>query len=286
MATTPTTTTPTTTAPQQPLNLGRNESLATWAGPYVTNMLGQAQAWSSLPYATYSGPLTAGASQLQQNLFQGLGGIQFPSNLGGSFTNTDSPTLPSASLNGPTATTSPGGIASAYMNPYLQAVLAPQLAEMQRQAKIMQNQNAGKLAQAGAFGGSRQAIMDSELQRNLLDKMSSTIGTGYASAFDRAREQWNTEQTQGNNLATMIGNAGELQRGIEAQGIAADKAEFEQQRDYPMKMLQFQQSMLQGLPVAAFSNNYQQPNSTADLAGSIGGLLGLYEKLFPGTTTT
>lgn len=274
-----------TTAPQQPLKLGTSDSLANWAGPYVTNMLGQAQAWSSLPYATYQGPLTAGASNTQNKLFQGIGGVQFPQNLGGSFTNANSPTLPSASLNGPTTTPNASGIASAYMNPYLQGVLAPQLAELQRQAAITKNANAAKLSQAGAFGGSRQAIMDSEMQRNLLDKMNSAIGGGYSAAFDKARDQWNTEQGQGVNLANLMGDVGGVERGIESEGVLADRKEFEVQRDYPMKMLQFQQSMLQGMPLSAQTNAYQQPNAAADAAGSIGGLLALYEKLFPGTTS-
>lgn len=53
------------------------------------------------------------------------------------------------------------------MNPYLQASLEPQIAEAQRQAQIQQVANASRLNRAGAYGGSRQAIMDSESQRNL-----------------------------------------------------------------------------------------------------------------------
>jgi hypothetical protein len=50
---------------------------------------------------------------------------------------------------------------------------------------------------------------------------------------------------------------GAQQRGIEAEGSAADKAAFEQARENPFKMLQFQQSMLQGLPISA--TNYSLP---------------------------
>jgi len=54
---------------------------------------------------------------------------------------------------------------------------------------------------------------------------------------------------------------GATQRGIEAEGIAADKAAFEQARENPYKMLQFQQSMLQGLPISA--TNYSLPEPDA-----------------------
>jgi hypothetical protein len=48
-------------------------------------MLAKAQAISNQPYQTYQGPLTAGPSDLQNQMFQGLGGLNFPSNLGQSF---------------------------------------------------------------------------------------------------------------------------------------------------------------------------------------------------------
>jgi hypothetical protein len=61
---------------------------------------------------------------------------------------------------------------------------------------------------------------------------------------------------------------GNTQRGIESEGVAADKAAFEQARDNPYKMLQFQQSLLNGLPISA--TNYTQPG-TSDLANIAGG---------------
>jgi hypothetical protein len=50
-------------------------SLSSWAGPYVTEMLGRGQALAGLPYQAYMGPLTAGASPLQQQAFSGLASL-------------------------------------------------------------------------------------------------------------------------------------------------------------------------------------------------------------------
>mgnify|MGYP003141031958 FL=1 len=44
---------------------GTESSLSSWAGPYVTEMLGRGKAIASQPYQAYTGPLTAGASNLQ-----------------------------------------------------------------------------------------------------------------------------------------------------------------------------------------------------------------------------
>lgn len=270
--------------PQQGNLMGRQETLSTWAGPYVTEMLGKAQAVADQPYQAYQGPLTAGTSELQQKYFQGLGQMGFPGQLGQTFSATGAAALPSYSGVGAAASptqTSPTGIAANYMNPYLGAVLAPQLSELQRQAQISQMNQASKLTGAGAYGGSRQAIMDAELQRNLLQEMNKTIGTGYATAYDKAMDQFNKEQAQAAGLAGLLGTAGAAQRGIEAEGVAADKAEFEAQRDYPFKMLQFQQSLLQGLPIQSVAAQYQQPSTLSNIAQTTGGLMGLYEKLFP-----
>jgi hypothetical protein len=60
---------------------------------------------------------------------------------------------------------------------------------------------------------------------------------------------------------------GATQRGIESEGIAADKAAFEAARDNPYKMLQFQQSLLNGLPITATNYNVQDPDALTRIAG-------------------
>lgn len=264
--------------PPDPLagkQVGTESSLSNWAGDYVTNMLGKAQALSETPYQAYTGPLTAGASPLQQQAFQGVAGLTLPTNMGG-FT--------------PASFTSEG-TAQKFMNPYIQQALNPQLEEARRQAEITRVGDAGRLSKAGAFGGSRQAIMESELNRNLMGKMADITGIGYNTAYDKAAQQFNTEQKLGldaQSLTNQYGlgalskqaELGATQRGIDAEKIAADYAQFREERDYPFKMLQYQQSMLQGLPLAAQSYSYQQPSTLSTILGSAGGIKSLYDTLF------
>lgn len=252
-------------------------TLSEWAGPYVTGMLGKAQAIADQPYQTYQGPMTAGESALQSNVFKGLGSLAFPSNLGKSFTSTGAPDI-SGAMTG-TATGTPTGPAAAYMNPYLEAVLSPQLAELRRQSQITQMQNAAKATGAGAFGGSRQALMDAETQRNLMQEMNKTVGTGYANAYDKAMQQFNTEQQQAKTLSDMMMQAGGTQRDIEQQGITADYNEFLAQRDYPMKMTQYLQSMLQGLPISTVSTSPASQTGIGQLASTVGTLGTTYDLL-------
>jgi len=73
-----------------------------------------------------------------------------------------------------------------YMNPYLQASLQPQLAEMQRQYGISGAQGQSNATKAGAFGGSREALIFAENQRNKNIAMNQAIGQGYNTAYDVA----------------------------------------------------------------------------------------------------
>jgi hypothetical protein len=84
-----------------------------------------------------------------------------------------------------------------YMDPYLQMALEPQIAEARRQSQITESNNAARLAQAGAFGGSRGALMDAETQRNLLRNLADITGQGYSNAYKTALNSFNAQQGLG-----------------------------------------------------------------------------------------
>jgi hypothetical protein len=286
MATTTTGTTGNTgvTAPADPLvgqQTGTESSLSNWAGPYVTEMLGRGQALASQPYQAYTGPLTAGQSALQTQAFQGLANLTVPTQQMQAFT--------------PQSFTG-AGIAQQYMNPYLQAALQPQIDEARRQAEIARVEQAGRLTRGGAYGGGRQAIMESELNRNLLQNLSGITGKGYSDAYTAAQQQFNTEQQQqaaAAQQAQQFGLAalqkqadlGAVQRAVEGEGVAADLKQFEQERDYPYKQVQYMQSLLQGLPLAAQSYSYAQPSALSEALSGAGGIQKLYDLIFGGQQT-
>jgi hypothetical protein len=269
----------TTTSTGTPTTSGsaNTSTLSEWAGPYVTDMLGKGQALSNAPYQTYGGQLTAGASTLQNKVFSGLGSLNFPGNLGQSFSASGAPTI---GANGqPVAGGGDPSMAAQYMNPYLQSVLNPQLDELRRQSMITQNQNAGKMASAGAFGGGRQAIMDAETQRNLMQEQNKTVGQGYANAYDKAMGQFNTEQNQAKTLADMMSEQGKTERGIESEGVAADVNEFNTQRDYPQQQVKFLNSLIQGLPISTVANVPQGQTGTQQFMGNMADVTQLLKDL-------
>ena len=303
------------------------QTLSTWAAPYVTDMLAKGQALSNQPYQAYTGQLTAAPSELQTKVSSGLNSVDFPGNFGKSFSSSGAYTPPPINMgayntqpigtgpqpgginalpesnglgygggggnaNGLTGGSQPttmveaqanqpqnNGIASQYMNPYLTSVLDPQLAELRRTAQINNLTTLGGLTKSGAYGGGRQAIMESEAGRNLLAEQNKAIGQGYANAYDKAMGQFNTEQTQGQALAKMMAEQGATDRGIEAEQIAADKAQFEEARANPYKQVQFQQSLLDKLPIQTTNYGTVTPSMLETLSGNMKTMNELLDRL-------
>ena len=278
--------------------LGQSSSLSPWAGGYVTEMLGKGMALAEMPYQGYMGPLTAGESELQNQAFQGLANLSVPTSQMGGFTPqsftgagyTPPTAAQAAAGNAPTYTPASGDVLQTYMTPYLQGALQPQYDAARRQAEIQAQQLQSQYGKAGAYGGSRQGVAEAELQRGLLDRMAGITGTGYQTAFEQAQRQFNTEQDRarqaqemtnryGFDVAKALQDAGSTQRGIEQQGITADIAQFEEERDYPYKQIQYAQSLLQGLPISTQSYQYAEPSTLSNVMGGAGGILGLLESL-------
>ena len=275
---------------------GIESSLSPYAGPYVSEMLGKGAALASLPYETYGGLLTAGQSGLQDTAFQGLAGLSVPTSMGGfnpmSFTGAGyaAPTAQQAADGQMGAyTPASGDVMQQYMTPYLQGALQPQYDAARRQSEIQAQNLQSQYGKAGAYGGSRQGIAEAELQRGLLDRMSGITGQGYQDAFTAAQNQFNTEQDRqmtaqqrtnqyGFDVLDAQQAGGKEQRGIESEGIAADYAQFAEERDDPFKKVQYQQSLLQGLPISTQAYQYSQPTSAQSFAGGAGSILDLLER--------
>ena len=112
----------------------------------------------------------------------------------------------------------------AYMSPYMQNVVDVQQREAQRASNIAGAAQRGQATQAGAFGGSRQAIMDAERQRNLATQMGNIQATGLQSAFDQARQA----QQFGATLGLQGQQAGMQGAQVGLQGVGAQQAGYGQ----------------------------------------------------------
>jgi len=271
----------------QGLGTSTEQGLSNYIAPYVSNMLAQEQGLVNSGMPVYTGELTAGPSQLQQQQFAnanqlaatGLTPTQF------------------------TSGTFDANAAQQYMNPYLQASLDPQLAALQRTAQQGEQADLSKLTQAGAYGGTRQAVLQGQDAYNLLAQQGNLIGQGYNTAYNNAMNQFNTANSQSlqaqqnqeaaNEAAAnyglaanqALGTAGATQQGLQQAADTASLNQFNQQVQYPQTLLTDQASMLAGLPVASAATT---PNTStlSTVAGDLTGLTGIYQALGGGSGTT
>lgn len=268
-----------------------------YARPYVERMLGKTEALTSTPYQAYGGERLAGFTPLQQQAFQSVANLQPAQQLG---TATQMGGI--AGLQGLTAgqqyaqqATSPGAM-QAYMSPYTQLALEPQMREAARRSGMEGQMQQAQAVRQGAFGGARSGIVEAERQRNLGQLQSDIYGRGMQTAFEQARQaqQFGADlglrgAATGLQAAGQLGqlgqaqfgqqkdiiqgqlSAGEQQRALEQQRLTQAYQDFQNQRQYPYQQLAFMSDMLRGLPLSQQAQQmYQAPPSMLSQAAGLG----------------
>jgi hypothetical protein len=152
------------------------------------------------------------------------------------------------------------------------AMEAARQAEASRQFGASQGMTAAQ--QAAQYGQAAQNAAEQSRQFGASQGLA-----GLNTALNAAQAQGNLGISSADlglrNLQSQLA-AGQQQRGIESEGIAADKAAFEEARANPYKMVQYQQSLLNGLPLAAQNINTAQPSAFQQMLAGAGGVAGLF----------
>lgn len=267
-----------------------------YAKPYVERMLGKAEAATNAPYQAYGGQRVAEFSPLQQQAFQGAANLGPAGQVG-----TGTQMAGIAGLQGLGAgqqyaqqATSPGSMA-AYMSPFTNLALEPQMREAARRSAMEGQMNQAQAAQRGAFGGSRSALIEAERQRNLGQQQADIYGRGMQTAFEQARQaqQFGADlglrgAGMGLQAAGTLGQLGQTQFGQQEAALRAqaglgqqqqqrsqqalDQAyqDFLGQRGYQQQQLAFMSDILRGVPLSQSTQQvYSAPPSMfGQLAGA------------------
>lgn len=154
----------------------------------------------------------------------------------------------------------PGADLGQYMNPYVNNVVNTTLGQLGRQNDILQNGANAKAMQAGAFGGSRQAIMNSENNRNFMDVAANTSAGLYSKGFDTAQSAIKSDQDR----------AMEAARLNQTQDYQVGKANLDNQQAMELQNLENRQStgyqnMLAGNEMARYNTTNAQNAETATI---------------------
>jgi hypothetical protein len=314
-------------APAPTQSTTNTSNIPEYAQPYVETMLGTTQqqiynydadnnVTGLKPYQAYNedpSKYVAPFSTLQNQAQQGVANLTMPGQYGtataGAMQGTGQALNAGNQYN--MMATNPNAT-QAFMNPYLQASLQPQLQEINRQYDITGTQQQSAATAKGAFGGSREALMAAENQRNKNTAMNQVIGQGYNNAFQAAQQaqqygaglglQGSQVGIAGANALSGIGG-GQLnaqQNILNAQNtIGAAQTQREQdilnqgiqnyamQQQYPMQQLAFMNAQIRGLPMQATTTQaYQAPPSSVSQVAGLGtaGIagLGLYNAMNKG----
>jgi hypothetical protein len=319
-------------APQQ--STAYNTNIPEYAKPYVTTMLGatQKQLFEGTdtegggyditgfkpykPYSTNVNDYVAGFSPMQQQAMQATGQLQVPGQYGQATQMTGLAGLGSLGLAGQMAGAGQNFAQQAqdpramqgYMSPYMQNVVDYQKSQALRDYQMAAPMRARQAIGQGAFGGSRQAIMEAEAERSLGSQLQGIAATGSQKAFEDAQRQQQFGAQLGlqgqqaglqglGQFGQMAGQLGQLggqqltaqrdiigmqntmgaqQQALEQQKINQAIQDYATQQQYPLMQLGFMSNMLRGLPMqATTTQSYQATPSQLNqglglLAGAAG----------------
>ena len=273
---------PPTTMTQQTSNIPE------YFQPYLERLFDRAEGVTTEPFQRYEGQRLAEFTPEQQAAYSGVEGLV------GDY----KPYLASADLLTAQAaqqSTDPTAIA-ARMNPYQQAVVDIQKREALRDAERLQQQIGAQAVGAGAYGGSRQALIESELARQQGQRLADIQAVGSQQAYDKAMEQLAADRAAslaaGQQFATLGGQQQQL--GLAGLGAletvggtrqaqqqkALDIAyeDFARETTRPSQQVQEMSSVLRGfnLPVSTYTTAQQQTQQPGLGQQLLGAGLGVY----------
>lgn len=202
-------------------NATTSETRTALTGPATeaaTNLFGSANAYATQPYSQYSGSQIAGFTPTQLSAFNAANAISNDTNgiygqlsklvtegtqnrqaLQGSMNQQagNSNALANEGIGAvrDLAVAFPNANISQYMNPYVQDVLDPAIRDLTREAEQNRQQLAARSAMTGSFGGSRNALAQSQAQQGTQEELARLSANERAKAFTAATEQFRADQS-------------------------------------------------------------------------------------------
>ena len=270
------------------------------------DLYSRAKGIAQQPFIPYTGPQVAGFNPDQLRQFQATRGMfesgqaydptkalqgmaqeQFKPTIQ-PVTGFQAPTIeatqaPGAAQIGPVSTPQFRGLLSqdigAYQSPYQQQVIDLAMGDIQRQADIARGSAQDRAIRAGAFGGSRSALIESESQRPYAEQMAKTAAGLRQSGFEQAQQAAQADLARQQQLG-MFGSEQEQQRAVQQAQLGQQAgifgAELGQQRNLQQAQMQ-QQRQMGGLDIAgraALTQPQLEMQARGQQAALLGGLQG------------
>ena len=257
---------------------------------------------AEIPFQPYTGEMVAGLTPDQQRVFERTRGIF-----------DESMSLdPRAGISNLIAQGSPNIQAASlldnfsnYQSNLEEAAINPFLADIDRRRDILTSQAQDRAIRAGAFGGSRSGIIESEATRPLDEATASTIAGLRLKGFQEAAKladadakrrqqafllepQLDLKQMglQANLLRGQLGDQyrnigllsgiGGQQQALEQARLQAQRAEFDRELGFPAYQLGLLNTAAGGISPAVIGQRQQKETGLGDILGTGAGLAAAY----------
>jgi hypothetical protein len=220
--------------------------------PMITEAASQALGLAMRPYTRYMGERIEGFDPLQSTAFQAAANLGPAQQLGPASQFATAAGLKAGDVQyGPqqfgTASFTTPGLAGLYMSPYTQNVIDIQQREAQRQADIAGQQIKAQAVSRGAYGGSRQAIMEAEAARNLAQQKADIQQKGQQAAFEQAQNLYGTEAARALQAQQATEASRQYGAGLTMQGLQTQLQAAQQLGGLGAEQMKQQQSIINAL---------------------------------------
>jgi len=276
--------------------------LPAWQQQQMQDIYAAASGVAQQPFVPYTGPQVAGFNpdQLRQmeatrGLFET--GMQYDPITG---------LQELAQAQAPTV----GGVPSlleadigAYQSPFQQQVIDQSMADIQRQADIARTGAQSRAIRAGAFGGSRSALLESESQRPYVEQMARTSAGLRQAGFEQAQRAAQSDIERQQRMAMfrpelelrarqqqagllgglggeqmqrlgLLGGMGTQQQMLQQQALQAARGEFERAIGYGPQRIGILQAGM-GTPLTQTTQTGTQKTGLGDILGAGAQLWGM-----------
>lgn len=258
---------------------------------------------ADIPFQPYTGEMVAGftpdqmqAMQATRGLFGQAMDLDPRSNLA-ALARQGTPTVQAASLLDTDI--------ARYQDPFTEQVLEPALADIQRRQDMQQQRAQDRAIRAGAFGGSRSALIESEATRPFAEEAAQTIAglrsAGFGQALNMAERDAARRQQAAINQANLelrareqqagllggelgeqyrtlglLSGIGGQQQALEQARLQTQRAEFDRELGFPAYQLGLLNTAAGGISPAVIGQRTQKETGLGDILGAGAGLASAY----------
>lgn len=183
---------------------------------------------------------------------------------------------------------------AAYMNPYIKGALDPAARELRQSIAQDVKEARSQAARAGAFGGSRGTLLETETKRGGTQALKDLYQQGYASAFESAAQRFNEDRNaaargadqfralgaQGQqslvqDINTLLTTGG-IRRALEQNKLDFNFNKFLEARDWDINNLKPLLATLSSVPHGVEQENVAKTGAMGNIIGIAATIAGAY----------